>query len=364
MSDTTQPSSVLSHWLRLAREIRASDLHLSAGQPPRVRVHGRLRPLRSEPLSHQDATTLREEARLAAGVTTVNADLDFALHWPCLGRYRVNALEHLHGPGLVMRLLPDSVPSLSTLGVPAAVLSWLDAQGGLILITGATGSGKSTTLAALVQHLNHTRDSHILTLEDPIEFVHSSVRSHILQREVGRHTASFATGLRAALREDPDVILVGELRDLDTIRLALSAAETGHLVLGTLHTRSAAQTVSRLVDVFSPSDQAQIRNQLSLSLLGVLAQQLLPSNTGERVAAHEVLCCTAAVRHLIREDKLSHIGNAIQTGAAHGMQTLQQAIQQLAAAGRLASVDTTRRQALPPAERQFPLHHTPEPGDL
>jgi twitching motility protein PilT len=196
-----------------------------------------------------------------------------------------------------------------------------------------------------VQHLNLTRDGHILTLEDPIEFVHTSARCQIHQREIGRHTASFATGLRAALREDPDVMLVGELRDLDTIRLALTAAETGHLVLATLHTRSAAQTVSRLVDVFSASDQSQIRNQLSLSLLGVLAQQLLPSSTGGRVAAHEVLCCTAAVRHLIREDKLSHLDNAIQTGASHGMQTLQQAVQQLAAAGRLAQPGTTRQAA-------------------
>ena len=342
MSQHTPLTHPLAHWLGLARAEQASDLHLSAGQPPRVRVHGHLRELAPEGLSAQHAATLRDEALRAGGITTAQADLDFALHWAPHGRYRVNAFEHLHGPGLVMRLLPDSVPSLTALGVPAAALSWLDAQGGLILITGATGSGKSTTLAALVQHLNLTRDGHILTLEDPIEFVHTSARCHIHQREIGRHTASFATGLRAALREDPDVMLVGELRDLDTIRLALTAAETGHLVLATLHTRSAAQTVSRLVDVFPPSDQSQIRNQLSMSLLGVMAQQLLPSSTGRQVTAYEVLCCTAAVRHLIREDKLSHIDNAIQTGASHGMQTLQQAVQQLAAAGQLAQPDSVR----------------------
>jgi twitching motility protein PilT len=364
VSDNTQPSFSLAHWLHLARAAHASDLHLSAGQPPRVRVHGHLHALRPEPLSASHATVLREEALRAGNVTASHADLDFALHWPSLGRYRVNAFEHLHGPGLVMRLLPEAVPPLSTLGVPAAVLSWLDAHGGLILITGATGSGKSTTLAALVQHLNHTRDGHILTLEDPIEFVHTSARCHIHQREIGRHTASFATGLRAALREDPDVILVGELRDLDTIRLALTAAETGHLVLGTLHTRSAAQTVSRLVDVFSPADQAQIRNQLSLSLLGVVAQQLLPSSTGERVAAHEVLCCTPAVRHLIREDKLSHIENAIQTGASHGMQTLQQAIQQLGTAGRLAATSAAPPPVPAGSQNQFPLHSTSGSGAL
>ena len=344
MSDLLHPPS-LAHWLGLARATQASDLHLSAGQPPRVRVHGHIRELSPHVLSPEQAQALRHEALQAGGLYADPADLDFALHWPPHGRYRVNAFEHALGPAMVMRLLPDTVPPLAALGVPPAVLTWLDAHGGLILITGATGSGKSTTLAALVQHLNHTRDGHILTLEDPIEFVHTSARCHVHQREIGRHTASFATGLRAALREDPDVILVGELRDLDTIRLALTAAETGHLVLATLHTRSAAQTVSRLVDVFAPADQSQIRNQLSLSLIGVLAQQLLPSSAGARVAAHEVLCCTAAVRHLIREDKLSQIDNAIQTGAAHGMQTLQLAIQQLVAAGRLAPSGLTSRTA-------------------
>ena len=327
----------LEHWLGLARAAQASDLHVSAGQPPRVRTEGQMHALTDQALTADEAAALRREALHRAHITRTGSDWDFALNLPPHGRCRVNAFEHLQGAGLVLRLLPDQVPDLAQLEVPAAVMSWLDAPGGLILVTGATGSGKSTTLAALVQHLNLTRQGHILTLEDPIEFVHTSGCCQIHQREVGRHTPDFATGLRAALREDPDVILVGELRDLDSIRLALTAAETGHLVLATLHTRSAAHTISRLVDVFAAEDKPSIRNQLSLSLLGVVSQQLLPTMQGPRMAVHEVLCCTPAVRHLIREDKLSHIDNAMQTGAAHGMFTLQQALQRGIVAGRLAA---------------------------
>lgn len=320
----------------MARAAKASDLHVSAGQPPRVRAEGQMRALADHLLSAEEAYALRREALLGADIAHPGTDADFALNLPPHGRCRVNAFEHLLGAGLVLRLLPDHVPNLAQLEVPPAVMPWLDAPGGLVLVTGATGSGKSTTLAALVQHLNLTRHGHILTLEDPIEFVHTSAHCQIHQREIGRHTPDFATGLRAALREDPDVILVGELRDLDSIRLALTAAETGHLVLATLHTRSAAHTISRLVDVFPPADKPSVRNQLSLSLLGVVSQQLLPSLQGTRMAVHEVLCCTPAIRHLIREDKLSHIDNAMQTGAAHGMQTMQQAVQRGVLAGRLA----------------------------
>jgi twitching motility protein PilT len=325
----------LTHWLAQAIAAGASDLHLSCGQTPQVRVEGRMTPLLPTALSAEDALQLHQQALTGAGLNPQLQDADFALSAPGLGRFRVNAFTHLHGPGLVLRLLPASAPPLTQLGVPASVLPWLDATGGLVLVTGPTGSGKSTTLAALVQHLNQTRDSHIITLEDPIEFIHTSQRCLIHQREIGRHTRSFESGLRAALREDPDVILVGELRDLDSIRLALTAAETGHLVLATLHTRSAAQTVSRLVDVFAAADKAMVRSQLSLSLRGVLAQQLLSSLQGPRIAVHEVLCCTPAVRHLIREDRLSQLNSAMQTGAAHGMQTLLQSIQGWVAQGRL-----------------------------
>jgi twitching motility protein PilT len=300
-----------------------------------------MRVLSDHILSPGEAAALRREALRAADIAHPGTDVDFALNLPPHGRCRVNAFEHLQGAGLVLRLLPDHVPDLVALEVPHAVMPWLEVSAGLVLVTGATGSGKSTTLAALVQHLNLTRQGHILTLEDPIEFVHSSVQCQIHQREIGRHTPDFATGLRAALREDPDVILVGELRDLDSIRLALTAAETGHLVLATLHTRSAAHTISRLVDVFPPTDKPSIRNQLSLSLLGVVSQQLLPSLQGSRMAVHEVLCCTPAIRHLIREDKLAQIDNALQTGAAHGMQTLQQALQRGVLAGRLAATLAT-----------------------
>jgi twitching motility protein PilT len=348
MSDAPHP---LHHWLGLARAAQASDLHLSAGQPPRARVHGEMQSLSPQRLTPDQAAALRREALHLAGIAQTALDLDFALNLPPHGRTRVNTFDHLQGAGLVMRLLPDRLPTLAQLGVPRAMLPWLDAHGGLILVTGATGSGKSTTLAALVQHYNLTRPGHVLTLEDPIEFVHTSARCQIHQREIGLHTHHFASGLRAALREDPDLILVGELRDLDSIRLALTAAETGHLVLATLHTRGAAQTVSRLVDVFPPADKPHIRNQLSLSLLGVVTQQLLPCRDGTRVAAHEVLCCTSAVRHLIREDKLTQIDNAMQTGAAHGMQTMQQSLQQLAAAGRLPP---PRPPASPPPEPPMP----------
>ena len=309
-----------------------------------MRVEGEMRALSDHALTPEEAASLRQEALQGAHRAPSGTDWDCALNLPPHGRCRVNAFEHLQGAGLVLRLLPDQVPDLAHLEVPPAVVSWLDAPGGLILVTGATGSGKSTTLAALVQHLNRTRPGHILTLEDPIEFVHTSARCQIHQREIGRHTPDFATGLRAALREDPDVILVGELRDLESIRLALTAAETGHLVLATLHTRSAAQSISRLVDVFAPADKPSIRNQLSLSLLGVVSQHLLPTLHGPRMAVHEVLCCTAAVRHLIREDKLSHIDNALQTGGAHGMQTLQQALQRGIASGRLAASVALPRQ--------------------
>lgn len=319
----------------------ASDLHLAAGLAPRIRVHGALRPLVPDA-----ATTWTQEvlmAMLAKQVTDTQfaqiqqgVEIDFAFAVPELGRFRANAFLQQHGCGAVMRHIPDHAPTLAMLQTPAALPSLLQ-QAGLLLVTGPTGSGKSTTLAAMVQHLNTHTHQHIVTLEDPIEFVHTSDQCLITQREIGAHSGSFAQALRAALREDPDVILVGELRDLETIRLALTAAETGHLVLASLHTRNASATIDRMVDVFDASEKALVRAQLSESLVGVLSQTLCSTPSGSaRAAVFETLVVTPALRHLIREGKTAQMQNVLQTGAALGMQTLQQAIDQARTHGRIA----------------------------
>jgi twitching motility protein PilT len=319
----------------------ASDLHLAAGQVPRVRVQGKLLPI-----SGDCATMVTHEALLGMLVKQVDGtqlaqlqqgtEIDFALAVPNVGRFRANAFLHQHGCGAVMRHIPDQTPTLAMLETPA-VLSSLLQQVGLVLVTGPTGSGKSTTLAAMVQHLNTHTQQHIVTLEDPVEFVHASDQCLITQREIGAHSNSFAQALRAALREDPDVILVGELRDLETIRLALTAAETGHLVLASLHTRSAASTIDRLVDVFDAQEKSLVRTQLSEALVGVLSQTLCPSPSGTaRAAVFETLVVNPALRHLIREGKTAQMQNVLQTGAALGMQTLQQALDQARAHGRIA----------------------------
>ena len=261
-------------------------------------------------------------------------DHDAAVALAGLGRFRVNVFAQSRGWSSVWRCIPERIPSLQELHAPTCLPAWLKQAQGLLLVTGATGSGKSTTLAAMLAHLNHTQPLHILTLEDPIEFVHPSQRSLVQQRKVPGHSADFATALRAALRQDPDVILVGELRDLPTIELALSAAETGHLVLATLHTRSATQAIERLVDVFPGETKALVRQQLSLSLLGVVHQVLCKSVDGtRRVAAHEVLFASPAVRQMIRDNKATQLPNALQTGAQHGMRTLAQSLAQYVAQG-------------------------------
>ena len=260
-------------------------------------------------------------------------DADFSLSLPGLGRFRVATFLQDRGTAAVFRLIPDAVPTLAQLGLGAVFQRLADLPRGLVCVTGPTGSGKSTTLAALLDHINAHRQCHILTIEDPIEFVHSSQRSLVSQREVDRHARSFAAALRAALREDPDVILIGELRDLETVRLALTAAETGHLVLATLHTASAAKTIDRIIDVFPAEEKAVVRSMLAESLQAVVAQTLLKRVGGGRVAAHELMLATPAIRNLVREARVAQLYSAIQTGAQFGMQTLDQALKDLVARG-------------------------------
>jgi len=309
----------------------ASDLHLSAGQPPLLRVHGDLQ--RTE---HPELDT----AGVLALVHTIMSDQqrkqfeaehesDFSTELAGIGRFRVNVFVQSRGPGAVFRTIPTVIPSLESLEMPAILKELCNKERGLVLVTGPTGSGKSTTLAAMVDVINQTWDAHILTVEDPIEFVHPPKRCLVNQREVGPHTGSFSNALKSALREDPDVILVGEMRDLETISLALTAAETGHLVFGTLHTSSAPKTVDRIIDVFPAGQQSQIRTMLSESLEAVVAQTLLKKKSGGRVAACEILVGTPAVRNLIREAKLHQIPSMMQTGQKAGMQTLDMALQDL-----------------------------------
>lgn len=270
-------------------------------------------------------------------------DHDGAVAIAGLGRFRVNVFAQARGWSSVWRCIPEHIPRLQDLNAPAVLTQWLKHPHGLLVVTGATGSGKSTTLAAMLDHLNRTQPLHILTLEDPIEFVHASQRSLVQQCSVPGHSADFATALRAALRQDPDVILVGELRDLSTIQLALRAAETGHLVLATLHTRSAAQAMERLVDIFPGDEKNLVRQQLSLSLLGVVHQVLCKSADGtRRVAAHEVLYATPAVRQMIRDNKAAQLPNALQTGAQFGMQTLAQSLSKLQAQGLISAEESAR----------------------
>jgi twitching motility protein PilT len=350
----------LHTWLAQTLALSGSDLHLSAGLAPMVRVHGALQTLPTPPVcAHQLEALLhaalpdwrvaahRQDSPAAGASTSPNLqDHDTAIDWPGLGRFRVNVFAQARGWSSVWRVIPQQVPSLEAIGAPACLTEWARQPHGLLLVTGATGSGKSTTLAALVHHLNTTQALHILTLEDPIEFVHTSQRSLVQQRSVPGHSAGFDTALRAALRQDPDVVLVGEMRDLPTVRLALSAAETGHMVLGSLHTRSATQAVERLVDVFPSSDKALVRQQLSLSLLGVVTQTLCRRADGAgRVAAHELLYATPAVRNLIRESKTAQLPTVQQTGAQFGMQTLAQSLAGLVAQGRITPEEA--------------LHHAP-----
>ena len=321
--------------LTLSVEQGASDLHLSAGLPPLIRVDGDLRRLERPPLEDRQARDmvcqLMNERQRRAYEQDMAAD--FSCEVPGAGRFRGNAFQHHRGAGGAFRAIPAAAPSLEELALGSAadtLMELAELPRGLILVTGPTGSGKSTTLAAMLDCINGRRSRHILTIEDPIEFVHASRQCLIHQREIHRDAPSFNAALRAALREDPDIILVGELRDLETIRLALQAAETGHLVFATLHTQSAAKTIDRIIDVFPGGEQALVRAMLSESLQAVVSQTLLRKIGGGRIAACELMRATPAIRHLIRENKTAQMYSAIQTGAAQGMRTLDQNLRELA----------------------------------
>ena len=311
---------------------KASDLHISAGLPPMIRVHGDVRLINLPPLAHKDVHAMVYDIMNDAQRKQYEEFLetDFSFEIPNLARFRVNAFNQNRGAAAVFRVIPSKVLTLEELNCPKTFKDIANQPRGIVLVTGPTGSGKSTTLAAMVDYVNETEYGHILTIEDPIEFVHESKRCLINQLEVARDTQSFNAALRSALREDPDVILVGELRDLETIRLALTAAETGHLVFGTLHTSSAAKTVDRIVDVFPAAEKDMVRAMMSESLRAVISQTLLKSKDGAgRVAAHEIMIGTPAIRNLIRENKVAQMYSAIQTGQGVGMQTLDQCLADL-----------------------------------
>ncbi|TXH69787.1 MAG: type IV pilus twitching motility protein PilT [Thiothrix sp.] len=324
----------------------ASDLHLSAGLPPMIRVDGEMRRISLPVLEHKQVhgmvyDIMNDNQRKAYEEFW---ECDFSFEIPGIARFRVNAFNQGRGAGAVFRTIPSKVLTLEQLNAPASFKKIADNPRGLVLVTGPTGSGKSTTLAAMIDYKNDSEYGHILTIEDPIEFVHQSKKSLVNQREVHRDTRNFEAALRSALREDPDTILVGEMRDLETIRLALTAAETGHLVFGTLHTTSAPKTIDRIVDVFPAAEKEMVRSMLSESLQAVISQTLLRKRNGGRVAAHEILIGTRAIRNLIRENKIAQMRSAMQTGQGDGMQTLDQSLQALVMKG-IIDKETARRKA-------------------
>jgi twitching motility protein PilT len=325
----------------------ASDLHLSAGLPPMIRVDGDIRRINVPPLEHKvvhdlvyDIMNDKQRKDYEEFLET-----DFSFEIPGLARFRVNAFNQNRGAAAVFRTIPSKILTLEDLNAPSIFKQISDNPRGVVLVTGPTGSGKSTTLAAMIDYKNNSEYGHILTIEDPIEFVHESKKCLINQREVHRDTLGFNEALRSALREDPDIILVGEMRDLETIRLALTAAETGHLVFGTLHTSSAAKTIDRIVDVFPAAEKDMIRAMLSESLRAVISQSLLKKIGGGRVAAHEIMIGTPAIRNLIRENKIAQMYSAIQTGQQFGMQTLDQTLQELARKGVVSREEARKRAA-------------------
>lgn len=323
----------ITQLLQLCRQLQASDVHISTGEAVMVRCAGSLQRLESSVCHAARVQQLLQPLCTAAALPSLDdlaaqGECDFALTWPEVGRLRINLFAQQRGWSAAVRLIPEQLPAWHDLGLPLVLQAWAAQPSGLVLVVGATGSGKSTTLAALLHHINHHRAAHIITLEDPIEYLHTPQQSLIHQRELGLHSPSWDSALRAALRQDPDVLLIGELRDLPSIRLALTAAETGHLVLATLHANSAPSALERMVSVFPSDEQTLVRQQLAASLVGVMAQTLCASH-GQRQLAHEVLSATAAVRNVVREGRLEQLVSLMQTGGQHGMHTLAQSLAQL-----------------------------------
>src|SRR5499425_2932168 len=339
----------ISKLLTFSAKEGASDCHISAGEPPMIRVHGDLKKLDHPPLTQEETHALIydmmndnqrknfEEKR----------ECDFSFELGDIARFRVNVFVQNRGLGAVFRNIPTEIIPLEKLGMPPIVRQLCDREKGLILVTGPTGSGKSTTLAAMIDFLNNTFEGHIITIEDPIEFVHKSKKCLVNQRELGVHTLSFANALKSALREDPDIVLVGEMRDLDTIQLALTAAETGHVVFGTLHTSSAPKTIDRIIDVFPPNQQAQIRAQFAESIEAVITQTLLKKKGGGRIAALEIMTGTTAVRNLVREGKIHQIPGTMQVSQKDGMQTMDMALQSLVSRGLVAKEEAQAKSTNP-----------------